>query len=258
MAIADALQTVLQDWDRIEPRLTYQQLNFVAQLSLAQRNWDLHGPLWVLRDDELRHSRGINLEDTLGWAGTGSTDELLESIAERVFTTVALTLDPDHRAWSALRESSTRLSTGEQPHARNLLLAFGEVAESAMSRRETSEDARADRIEEAVRRSVLRFGYALIDAEQANETRVAEVPLIIIELNGQFAVPAFQLQSDSDTRRIVDEVNTALEAWADPLGAASWWLSPNGWLGNVPAALLDTAREEEIVLAADQLTSDSW
>lgn len=258
MAIADALLTVLQDWAAIEPRLSDQQLNYVARLSLTPRNPGFYGPAWLLRDDELRHSQGLGLEDLLEPTGTGPSYELYELVAANLFATVALALGPDHRAWSALRESPTRLSTGQQPRASDLVHLFGERAESAMSSREASEDARADLLEEAVRRSVLRFGYTVIDIEQANESRAVEAPLIIVELNGQFAVPHFQLQSDSDTQRIVEEVNTVLEAWADPLGAASWWLSPNGWLGNVPAALLDTAREGEIVFAAEQLTSDSW
>ena len=258
MAIVDALRALLQDWAVLEPRLNDQQLSFLARLSAGQYEPDVLGPFWILRDDELRHSGGVGLDDPPTWGDAGSADEVLDALAERVFATFALTVGPDHPAWSAWRESPIRFSIDQRPEIGDLLPAFGERAAAALSRREAEEDARADLLEEAVRRNVLRFGYAHIDGQQALESRAAEVPLIIVELNAQFAVPTFQLPSEEGTRRIVRDVNTVLQAWADPLGAASWWLSDNGWLGTLPAALLGTSREGEIALAADQLLSDSW
>ncbi|GAA3070323.1 hypothetical protein GCM10020254_12660 [Streptomyces goshikiensis] len=49
-------------------------------------------------------------------------------------------------------------------------------------------------------------------------------------------------------------MNALLDADHDPWGAADWWLSPNGWLDDVPQRLLDTPRERHLVTAAELLT----
>ncbi|PJN19942.1 hypothetical protein CG724_06930 [Streptomyces sp. CB02120-2] len=71
---------------------------------------------------------------------------------------------------------------------------------------------------------------------------------------GLVRLPAFQFTADGRARALVREVNALLDADHDPWGAADWWLSPNGWLDDVPQRLLDTPRERHLVTAAELLT----
>jgi hypothetical protein len=75
-------------------------------------------------------------------------------------------------------------------------------------------------------------------------------------------VPGFQLPTWSGERAVeretAAEVNVILGARDDPWGAASWWVTVNAWLTARPIDLLNTSRAPEIVLAANELTSDAW
>ncbi|MBN9618636.1 MAG: hypothetical protein J0H43_02735, partial [Actinobacteria bacterium] len=86
-----------------------------------------------------------------------------------------------------------------------------------------------------------------------------QVPLLGLGQT-QRIYPVFQFAPNTgpEPRPEVLEVNRRLDIGQDPLGAASWWLSPNSWLNAPPAALLGTARADEINYAAEQLDSDSW
>jgi hypothetical protein len=69
-------------------------------------------------------------------------------------------------------------------------------------------------------------------------------------------VPDFQLPSDDAGCAVT--VNSLLQASRDPWGAASWWTTPNAWLGARPLDLLGTDRAGEIPQAAHELTSGAW
>jgi hypothetical protein len=69
-------------------------------------------------------------------------------------------------------------------------------------------------------------------------------------------VPDFQLPSDE--AGYAGRVNSLLEASRDPWGVASWWTTPNAWLGARPLDLLGTDRAGEILQAARELTSGAW
>lgn len=85
--------------------------------------------------------------------------------------------------------------------------------------------------------------------------------VMAIRVNGELLAPAFQFNEDhrvGSTHRIVRELMPRLNSEGDLLGALSWWLTPNRWLGNRrPADLLGTA-DSQIEFAADQLKNDSW
>ncbi|MFD5621427.1 hypothetical protein [Streptomyces yangpuensis] len=66
--------------------------------------------------------------------------------------------------------------------------------------------------------------------------------------------PQFQFPSGCGTpHAVVLEVNRLLLADIDPLGAASWWLGTNTWLGASPASLLGLLPDHELVGAATAL-----
>ncbi|MFJ6782581.1 hypothetical protein [Streptomyces yangpuensis] len=66
--------------------------------------------------------------------------------------------------------------------------------------------------------------------------------------------PQFQFPSGCGTpHAVVLEVNRLLLADIDPLGAASWWLGTNTWLGGSPASLLGRLPDHELVGAATAL-----
>ncbi|MCY0920965.1 hypothetical protein OS965_22740 [Streptomyces sp. H27-G5] len=67
---------------------------------------------------------------------------------------------------------------------------------------------------------------------------------------GPVRLPAFQFARDGRVVEVVPEVNLLLEADRDPWGAADWWLSPNAWLAEVPARLLGTVAELQVLTAA--------
>ncbi|MFE9632008.1 hypothetical protein [Streptomyces sp. NPDC006463] len=66
--------------------------------------------------------------------------------------------------------------------------------------------------------------------------------------------PEFQFPSGGGTpHAVVLQVNRLLLADIDPLGAASWWLGGNSWLGATPASLLGRLPDHELVCAVTAL-----
>ena len=51
-------------------------------------------------------------------------------------------------------------------------------------------------------------------------------------------------------------MNQLLDAAADPLGAADWWLSSNGWLGEQPSLLIGQVPDDLLVRAARAIGSE--
>lgn len=68
--------------------------------------------------------------------------------------------------------------------------------------------------------------------------------------------PAFQFAPDGGAVPVVREVNQLLDAAANPLGAADWWLSRNSWLGDQPSQLLGRVPDDYLVRAARAVGSE--
>ncbi|MFF8815439.1 hypothetical protein [Streptomyces pactum] len=76
---------------------------------------------------------------------------------------------------------------------------------------------------------------------------------------GRTVFPAFQFAAGATPWPVVREVNTVLEAGADPWGAADWWLSPHTWWGVPPAGLPGQGRDAELLAAARSLADpEGW
>jgi len=94
--------------------------------------------------------------------------------------------------------------------------------------------------------------------QYANGLRAKGV-LVAVPHRNQFLYPAFQIDAEHGfVRPSVAEVNVALGAAEDPWGVASWWISPNGALGEErPVELLgDVTREQALVDVARALVEN--
>ncbi|MFE4537466.1 hypothetical protein ACFRKB_20640 [Streptomyces scopuliridis] len=67
---------------------------------------------------------------------------------------------------------------------------------------------------------------------------------------GATAVPRFQFEPSGRPREVVVRVNRLLGADRDPWGVTAWWLATNVWLGDPPADLLGTDRDDDLVACA--------
>ncbi|GAA2115568.1 hypothetical protein GCM10009759_60590 [Kitasatospora saccharophila] len=68
---------------------------------------------------------------------------------------------------------------------------------------------------------------------------------------GRVVIPSFQFDRyTGDPLPAVLAVNRLLDADEDPWGVADWWLGRNAWLAGVPAELLGTVRESDLLPAA--------
>ncbi|HET9967102.1 MAG TPA: hypothetical protein VFQ68_02630 [Streptosporangiaceae bacterium] len=68
--------------------------------------------------------------------------------------------------------------------------------------------------------------------------------------------PAFQFAPGGGPLAVVRKVNQLLDAAGYPLGAADWWLSRNGWLGEQPSLLIGTVPDDHLVGAARAIRSE--
>jgi hypothetical protein len=63
-------------------------------------------------------------------------------------------------------------------------------------------------------------------------------------------LPAFQFAGDGTPLPVVTRVNRLLDAAGDPWGVADWWLGRNAWLNGIPADLLGSVPDAELIMAA--------
>jgi hypothetical protein len=68
--------------------------------------------------------------------------------------------------------------------------------------------------------------------------------------------PAFQFDTDGGPRPVIQAVNDLLDASADPIAAADWWLSRNSWLGDRPSDLIGRVPDDHLVRAARAVGSE--
>jgi hypothetical protein len=89
-----------------------------------------------------------------------------------------------------------------------------------------------------------------------------DVTLVAAQINGRAIYPTFQFRFRDNTvvgvHDIVSRLHERLGGRDDPLGAISWWLTPNAWLGRPPSQLLGLGRDAEIEYGAEQLDNDNW
>jgi len=72
---------------------------------------------------------------------------------------------------------------------------------------------------------------------------------------GGWQWPAFQFAAGNGPLPVVRTINALLDAAADPLGVAGWWLSGNGWLGGPPSQLIGRVADELLLSAARAVSS---
>lgn len=83
---------------------------------------------------------------------------------------------------------------------------------------------------------------------------------LTMESGGRSVSPEFQFinPNSSEIHDIIRFVSPLLGGDVSSLGALSWWITKNSWLGDAPVELLGTGRDEEILHAAIQIQNDSW
>lgn len=197
----------------------------------------------------------LTVRELAALADLGHTPvEDLTDLTERLFFVLARAVPVDHPAWSALRASGTRFSPGApRPPTAELISRYIARAQGALTRPSIVEEAAADFLEEATTRLILRAGVT-------TEPPVTGVPLLGFDLDDRRVYPIFQFASTDPpaVHALVGQLAEQLDTEQDSLGAIGWWLTPNTWLGQPPAALLGTGRDTEIAYAAEQLLNDNW
>ena len=228
MALSEAMQEIARDWDRIRPRLSDEVLGTVTRLA-AEPN---------------------------------------DATAEQLFALISTHLADDHPAWEALRTGKTRRigdPTGGDLRI-DVLAQIHRQASNALLRSvaifldpaNTYERDDADRaLYEGVKATILE-GDARIFADLWD--RDLPAGLRGIETPAGTAYPSFQFLDGSDLPRpAFVAISATLGADDDPIGALSWWTTPNAWLDfETPASMLMTGRDSEAAFAADQLMNDNW
>jgi hypothetical protein len=68
--------------------------------------------------------------------------------------------------------------------------------------------------------------------------------------------PEFQFAPGDGPLAVVRTVNDLLDAAGDPVGAADWWLSRNGWLNGQPSQLIGVVPDDHLVRAARLLRAE--
>ncbi len=100
-----------------------------------------------------------------------------------------------------------------------------------------------------------RFGAKPTNREKVNAQRRRSHLLGLPREGGRmYLYPAFQI--DAARQEIypeVSKVNQLFDAYSDPWGAASWWVSDNARLGGRPIDLIGTAESPSVLRAAEAL-----
>jgi hypothetical protein len=231
MAIEDALHEVEQSWEDIEPLLTVRELRQLAYFG-------------------------------------SSSDDTLKPV--QIFDLVSTALPPDHPAWAALdHQGGDPVGDGADGETRRHEHEVGpqvalvwarwciRKANAALSNPEIDLEERADQLVDAATRDIVSQSIVAPVADSLHE-----VAVIWLQIDGQQIFPRFQFRYDGNQpigiHDVVRQLYEQLGGPDDPLGAISWWLTPNAWLGVPPAELLGLGRDAEIDYAFQQIANDSW
>jgi hypothetical protein len=141
--------------------------------------------------------------------------------------------------------------TAAEEHA-----AGGQAAAEPAAEEPPGESA-TERIVREVTGRLLRAPALSADEVRQRGGDPADPALIwLARADGRQQWPAFQFAPGDGPLAVVREVNQLLEAASYPLGAADWWLSPNGWLGEQPSLLIGTVPDDHLVRAARAIRSE--
>ncbi|BAJ27080.1 MULTISPECIES: hypothetical protein [Kitasatospora] len=98
---------------------------------------------------------------------------------------------------------------------------------------------------------LLRASWTEIECRIAGADPFGPDLIRLIDHQGRLLLPSFQFdRATGEPLATVLDVNRLLDADDDPWGVADWWLGRNAWLAGVPAELLGTGRESELLRAA--------
>lgn len=191
---------------------------------------------WSLRAEQLSAERLRPLREILARAVLNPGDGRLVIDVLR-----AASLGAEDAMWIELERQPTRFRRRLRPEVARVLVELRYAVESSLPPTDP------DDVE-----------HAAIDRLAVNPAiRFLEDPptgLLAVPIGDEQFVPAFQLvDRGPDLVAGVVVVNELLEASADPLSAASWWLSPHAALQAVPADLLRLGRGRHVVAAAEAL-----
>jgi hypothetical protein len=75
-------------------------------------------------------------------------------------------------------------------------------------------------------------------------------------VDGGHQWPEFQFAPGGGPLPVVRAVNQLLDAAADPVGTADWWLSKNGWLDEEPCRLIGRVPDNLLLQAARAIRSE--
>lgn len=244
MALEDGLRVIDADWENIESRLTVRELLVLASAA--------NDPAAQKLDRASEVSR-----------------------AEFVFYWIADALPASHPAWDAsgVKKSTFGVSPARTSFhllpRRGGLNVFDEGLAISLAQRcigrageavtspSIFADVASDFLADAAARDIAAqcFGGAV-------PRHIREFAVLAAEFDGQLMYPIFQFQFAHNevvgVHEIVGRLNRRLGGRSDPLGAISWWLTSNAWLGEAPSRLVGTGRDAEIDYAAEQLANDSW
>lgn len=198
--------------------------------------------------------------DVTGRLGEDKSERLLEYVAAlggpgrkrtvaRITDLIVDELPPDHPVRRALVEGD--LFT---PATADLTALTAALMERVTV---PAPGSPAERIVRAVASRLLRAPALSADEVRERGGDPADPALIRLDRpDGGQQWPAFQFAPGGGPLAVVREVNQLLDAAGYPLGAADWWLSRNGWLGEQPSLLIGAVPDDHLVGAARAIRSE--
>lgn len=201
-----------------------------------------------------------HMDDVAGRLGQEKVEELAEYIAlldsperkramARIANLLVEGLPPEHPVRRALVDGYLFTSA---------TLDLAALTEALQARaRVPAAKSPAEQIVRAVTDRLLRAPALSADEVRRRGADPADPGLIRFDrADGGQQWPAFQFAPGGGPLAVVRRVNQLLDAAGYPLGAADWWLSRNGWLGEQPSLLIGTVPDDQLVRAAQAIRSE--
>ncbi|WP_344474298.1 hypothetical protein [Nonomuraea monospora] len=208
-----------------------------AMAVLAEQWHDIHSRLSPEAIEALSDLAGRLLRE--------DDQEAAEEIAHEIAGLLRRRLPGDHPFSVALRERTERRAGVAEPSL--------PLAELRALLSHTPSPAEVER--EAVARLLAAPALTAAELRALGQNPGDPALIRLQDDDGAGRWPAFQFDADGTPLPLVRLINGILEAFDDPLGAASWWLSDNGWLGDAPARLIGRVPDEQLIAAARSETA---